>query len=461
MSFSAALAHASTVPFWLDHPARPTPQPALAGERSADLAIVGAGFTGLWTALLAKEADPDRRVVILEGGTVGWAASGRNGGFCEASLTHGTANGARHLPEENDRLVDLGRENLDAIEATVRKRGLDCEFERTGVITVATETYQAAELAAEHAPDEGLLWLDRDEVAEHIRSPLFLGGLWDRESAALVHPAKLCWELLRVVRELGVEVHEDSVVRRLRSSRDGKMELRTDGGSVTASRVALATNAFPALLPRVRWHTVPVYDYALVTEPLTAPQREALGWRNRQGLAGSANRFHYFRLTADDRILWGGWDAIYHFGRRVSGRYDQRPETFATLARQFFDTFPQLQGLRFTHKWGGAIDTCSRFFPFFDRADDGRVAYTAGFTGLGVGASRFAARVMLDLLSGQETELTRLKMVRSKPIPFPPEPLAWAGISLTTRALARADENEGRRGPLLKTLDAWGMGFDS
>ena len=222
---------------------------------------------------------------------------------------------------------------------------------------------------------------------------------------------------------------------------------------------------FPSLLPRTRLHTVPVYDYALMTEPLTDSQLAAVGWHNRQGLSDLNNRFHYYRLTTDDagrpRILFGGYDAVYHYGRAVRPEYDQRPETFARLAAHFRATFPQLDGIGFSHAWGGAVDTCSRFFSFFDTAHHGRVASAAGFTGLGVGATRFGANVLLDLLSGEETERTGLEMVRKKPLPFPPEPAAWLGIKVTTAAMVRADRRQGRRGPWLKVLDSVGMGFDS
>ena len=211
----------------------------------------------------------------------------------------------------------------------------------------------------------------------------------------------------------------------------------------------------------MRSFIVPVYDYALMTEPLSEAQMAAIGWENRQGIGDSANHFHYYRLSADNRILWGGYDAVYHFGSKISSRLDQRPETFDKLAGHFFETFPQLEGLAFSHKWGGVIDTCSRFCAFFGTAHGGAVAYAVGYTGLGVGATRFGANVMLDLLSGEETERTGLKMVRSKPVPFPPEPLQWFGITVTSNALARADRDGGRRNLWLRTLDRFGMGFDS
>src|SRR3954447_6896213 len=233
------------------------------------------------------------------------------------------------------------------------------------------------------------------------------------------------------------------------------------GADLTARQVALGTNAFPSLLRRTRLYTVPVYDYVLVTEPLSAGQLASVGWRNRQGVDDIANQFHYYRLTPDNLILWGGYDAIYHYGRRIRPEYEQRPQTFGKLARHFFTTFPQLEGIRFTHRWAGAIDTCTRFFAFHGTAFGGRVAYAQGFTGLGVAATRFGAQVMLDQLDGQQTSLTSLGMVRRRPLPFPPEPMAYAGIQLTRAALAAADRNQGRRNLWLRGLDRLGIGFDS
>jgi glycine/D-amino acid oxidase-like deaminating enzyme len=175
----------------------------------------------------------------------------------------------------------------------------------------------------------------------------------------------------------------------------------------------------------------------------------------------TANQFHYYRQTSDNRILWGGYDAVYHWRNGLRDDLDQRPDTFELLAAQFFETFPQLQGVRFSHKWGGAIDTCTRFFAFQGTALGGRVAYSLGYTGLGVAATRFGAQVMLDLLDGVDSEALSLRAVTSRPLPFPPEPVRYAGIQLTRRALAKADRNAGRRGPWLRTLDRLGLGFDS
>ncbi|MFF3535966.1 NAD(P)/FAD-dependent oxidoreductase [Streptomyces sp. NPDC002466] len=460
-----SLSDAQPVSFWLDDPEKPAALLALTGDERCDLLVIGGGYSGLWTALLAKERDPERDVVLIEGHEVGWAASGRNGGFCAASLTHGLPNGLDRWPDEIKKLEELGEHNLDAIEAAVARYSIDCEFERTGEIDVATEPHQLEELREWHQETEklgftGTEFLDRDALRAEVDSPTFLGGLWDRRGVAMLHPAKLAWGLKRACLGLGVRIYEHTRGLELAGTTAG-MAVRTPYGRIFAHRVALGTNIFPSLVKRVRPYTVPVYDYALMTEPLTADQLASIGWRNRQGLGDSANQFHYFRLSADNRILWGGYDAIYPYGGRLNADLDQRPETFLKLAGQFFECFPQLEGVRFSHAWGGAIDTCSRFSAFFGTAYRGRVAYAAGYTGLGVGATRFGADVMLDLLAGERTERTGLEMVRSKPMPFPPEPFAWTGIELTKRSLARADRNGGHRNLWLRTMDRLGLGFDS
>jgi len=464
----AAFADARPLSFWLDDPAAPEPAPPLVGPTRADLVVVGGGYTGLWAALLAKQDDPARDVVLVEGDRCGWAASGRNGGFCAASLTHGLANGTDRFPDEIAVLERLGADNLDAIEATVAELGIDCDFERTGELDVATEPYQVKDLrdAGSRAREHGAtpVFLERDELQADIHSPTFLAGLWDERSCALVHPARLAWGLRGACEAAGVRVFEHSRVDAIGADGPGvgaPMVVHTDHGRVTAARVVVATNAAPSPIRRLRKYVVPVYDYVLMTEPLDPDLRRAIGWDRRQGIGSTGNQFLYFRPTADHRILFGGYDAVYHYGNAMGPALEQRPATFALLSSLFAETFPQLEDVRFTHSWSGAIDTCSRFCAFFDRSSDGRVASVAGYTGLGVGASRFGARVALDLVSGAETELTRLQFVRRKPIPFPPEPVRSLGIHLTRWSMARADAHQGKRNLWLRALDSVGLGFDS
>jgi glycine/D-amino acid oxidase-like deaminating enzyme len=442
--------------FWLDRADRPAPRPALTAPGTADLVVVGGGFAGLWTAVLAKERDPARDVLLVESDRIAWAASGRNGGFCSASLTHGRENGARRFPGEIDRVEELGRRNLDEIEQSVERYGIDCGFERAGSLSVAIEPYQVALLRGWGEPV-----LDQAEVRAQVNSPTYLAGVWDRHGTALLDPARLAWGLAASAERLGVRIAEGTTVRQIRRSASGVSLTTSRGVPISARRAALATNAFPSLIRRTRLYTVPVYDYVLVTEPLSASQLASVGWANRQGIDDIANQFHYYRLTPDNRILWGGYDAVYHYGRRMRLEYEQRPQTFRRLAGHFFETFPQLEGIRFTHQWAGAIDTCTRFFAFYGTALGGSAAYAQGFTGLGVAATRFAAQVMLDQLDGQATERTALELVRRRPLPFPPEPFAYAGIQLTRAALAAADRRQGRRNRWLRALDRLGLGFDS
>ncbi len=464
MMHRRAVADLSTTPFWLDSPDAPAPAGPLTGFHECDLAVIGGGFTGLWTALQAKERDPSRDVLLLEAGRVGWAASGRNGGFCMATLTHGIGNGESHFPREIRRLETLGMQNLEGIEKTCARYGIECSWERTGELGLATAEWQAEALRAESRAlsrsERPFELFDREAIRAEVGAPSAVAGLWFPDSCAMVDPARLAWGLARACRSLGVRIVEGTPVTGLARAGAG-VRLTTPAATVRAATVALATNAYPPLLQRLRVSFVPVYDYALVTEPLSAGQRASLGWTRRQGLYDAGNHFHYFRLIGEDRVLWGGYDAIYHFGNAVRPEFEWRPATFERLARNFFAMFPQLEGLRFSHGWGGAIDTSTRFCPFFGRAAGGRVAYALGFTGMGVGASRFAAQVVLDLLSGQRTDLTELELVRSRPVPWPPEPLRWGIVELTQRSMTYADEHGGARNAWLRMLDRLGLGFDS
>ena len=454
----AALEGASRTPFWLEDPGRPVPEPALNGATDADLLVIGGGYCGLWTALIAKEADPSRDVVLVEGNEIAWAASGRNGGFVEASLTHGAENGRRHFADELPILDTLAAENFAEFEAAIIRHGIDAEFVKEGVLAVATEPHQVDELRAAAGP--GTTFYKRKELAELVRSPLFRAGLMQHEGGALVHPAKLAWGLKAACLRLGVRIYENTPVTALKE-KEKSVRATTWAGSVKARKVALATNGFPSLLKRNRLLTVPIYDYVLMTEPLTDAQVEAIGWTKRFGISDTSRQFHYYRMTSDNRILWGGYDAVYHKGGEIRPEHDQNQETFERLADHFMRTFPQLEDVRFTHAWGGMIDMCTQLAAFQGRAMGGKVAYSSGFTGLGVAATRYGATVMLDLLDGRDTVRTRLKMAKRKPLPIPPEPMLYPAVQVIRNAIAQSDRNGGRDGFILKAANAFGFSFDS
>jgi glycine/D-amino acid oxidase-like deaminating enzyme len=459
-----ALATANPSVLWTDRPDRPASTEPWHGEGRADLVVVGGGYTGLWAALQAKEQDPSLDVVLLESGRLADQASGRNGGFLSASLTHGLDNGIARFPAEIDRLVAEGRRNLDGIVDSLARHDIDAGLELTGALWVADAPWQLdglAEWVEQHrAHGEQAELLDAAATRAEVASPTYLGAAWVRSGEGLVDPARLGWGLASACTALGVRIHEHSEVVAL-ERHGAAMEVRTDRGRLSAGAVLLGTGAFRSPVRAINRRVVPVYDHVLATEPLSTEQLRSIGWSRRQGVSDCANQFHYYRLTDDDRIVWGGYDAVFHNWGRIHPSLEQRDATHRKLAAHFFHTFPRLEGLHFTHRWGGVIDTSTRFSVGFGTAFDGRVAYAVGYTGLGVAATRFGARVCLDLLLQPESELLRLDLVRKGLLPFPPEPVRTAGIQYTRRAIARADAQQGRRGRWLRLLDRLGLGFDS
>jgi glycine/D-amino acid oxidase-like deaminating enzyme len=437
--------------------------------------VVGGGLTGLWAAVRAKEREPGREVILIERESLAVGASGRNGGFMSSSLVHGLGNGLARFPDEVPLLEKLGLENLDEIERVIDSQGIDCDLRKPGAIEVAVTDAQVEELQggveelAEYGHEATLL--DADQIQAEVHSPIYRGGLWQKSGEWSVDPVRLCDGLAGYATRLGVRIHESTSMDGFARSGAG-VEVKTPGGSIRAGRVLLATSAFKVPVRQIRSRVIPVYDYVLVTEPLSRAQWDSLGWQNHQGMSDCSNQFHYYRpidggpdaATADSpggRLLWGGYDAIYNFGGRVEESAYQRDQSFAGLAQRFFTAFPQLEGLRFSHRWGGAIDTCSRFFAFYGTAMGGRVGWAVGHTGLGVGASRFSANLALDVLDGVDNEVTRLRYTTAKPVPFPPEPVRWGVVQFTRGRLAAADRADGKRGLWLKTLDRLGLGFDS
>jgi glycine/D-amino acid oxidase-like deaminating enzyme len=363
-------------------------------------------------------------------------------------------------------LERLGQENFDGLASDLQRLSIDAELETPGYLQVAMEPHELAgleeqvALTREYGGEASVL--STEEVQAQVRSPLYLGGVWNRSGAGLVHPARLGDGLRRAAIDSGVTIYEHSPVLGVAAEGAGVRVTAAAGGSVSCARALVGTSAYPAVrgVGAISRYVAPVYDYALMTEPL-GDRLADIGWEGRQGIGDGGNQFHYYRLSRDGRILFGGYDAVYRRGGPVADQLDDHDATFGHLSQHFFAVFPQLEGVRFTHRWGGAIDTCSRFSVCFGSELGGRVVWAVGYTGLGVGATRWGAQVALDLLDGRDTEATRLRFVRTRPLPFPPEPLRSAVIQLTRNRLAAADRREGKRGLWLGTLDRLGLGFDS
>lgn len=452
-------------PVWYDDSGKPDPLPPLGGNATCQLLIVGGGFTGLWAALQAKERMPELDIVLVERTFIGDGASGRNGGFLEATLTHGATNSDYHFPGESQRLHELGEQNLREFLETLDRYQIDAQYEKTGVMTVALDNAVVQELRkkyeAEKAQGGDVVWFDRDAIRREIDSPTYLAGLWRRDGEdGVIHPGRLCWGLKETILSLGVRIFEGTAVQDMTPEGNG-MRTTCAGGVIRSDRVLIATNAFPNPLATVRKQIIPVWDYQIATEPLNDQQLDAIGWgKSRHAMTDEVNMFHYYRLTKDNRITWGGGGSVcYYFGGRTdSGVADDRGR-FEQLAKEFLETFPQLEGVRFTHRWSGIIATSTRFCMVPGATYGGRVAWALGYTGLGVGAARFGARIGLELLGYQPSDILDMQFVRRKAMNWLPEPIRWIGVTLTRHELARADRNGGKRGLWLKLLDRLNMGF--
>lgn len=450
--------------FWLARrpPRAPTP---LAGPTEADIAIVGAGLTGLWTALFLRELDPRAEVVVLEREVAAYGASGRNAGMLSETVDHGHALAIRHFGEaEARRLAALGERNVEEMIAWLAERAVDCDYEPTGRLVAALTQGQVQEghgavATARRLGLDGHEWLDREGFRSLLDSPLYLGGVRVR-GGGILDPVKLVDGLQCEAERTGVRVFERSPVTRLRPAGAG-IVLETPGGGVRARRAVLATSAYThRLLPRVAHRFIPLYDYILVSEPLTADQRAAIGWRGREGVTDGRSFFNYYRLTRDDRMLWGTSEAAYYAGNRVDPGCDHSPAHYQALRAGFRRHFPALASLEFPYAWGGPICSTTRLTPFFGRAMGGRVHYGLGYTGHGLGTTRIAGWILAHLALDRPDAFLDLALVRRRPLPFPPEPLRSWAVTRVTRALRRVDAGE-RPGLTLRLLDRFGIGFSS
>ena len=461
MTTPSVLRAASPRPYWLDRDGltAPRPRPPVDGPADVELLVVGGGLTGLWAGFEA--ARDGHEVLVVDSGAIGSGASGRCGGFINASITHGIPHGHARWPDEMPAILTIQRALWDD---TVRLVGADDVIEPVGKFTVATRPHHVEAIARTvtllRGYGEDVTAYDRSEIQERLGSDTYLGGYHLHSTNGLCDPARLSWRLADLAESAGARLAEHSHVTGLRRRGEVVQATFSGGAVVQARKVLLCTNASPPLLRRLRAFVAPVYDHVIVTEPLSDEQWRAIGWRQRVGITDAGNQFHYYRPTPDGRILFGGWEATYHFGGRVDERYERDADVHALLYRHLVDTFPALDGVAVTHAWGGAVDSTSRFTPTMHTAAGGRVGWAVGYTGLGVGASRFGALAALDLLLGRSTERTELALVRRQPIPFPPEPLRWAVIQYTKRALVREDAT-GRRGIWLRALDRLGVGFDT
>ena len=421
--------------------------PPLDGSTKVDVAIVGGGFCGLSTAYYLKRADPSLRVAVLEDKVVGYGASGRNAGFAMTLMGFTLSTTVQRFGKEKAKQAhDFAHRAVDHIGQMVDSQGIDCDYEKPGLLTVALNPAQAKRLQGEielagKLGIPGLQWLDAHMTRAEVHSPTYFGARRD-DQCALINPAKYVRGLKRVAQEQGVEVYERTPV--VAAHLEPILHLDTFRGLVEADKVVFATNAFSGQFPQLRNKQLPVFTYIVLTEPLTEEQLASIGWGGRQGIEDARNMIHYYRLTPDNRILFGGSDAQYYFGGPLDR--DRNPRVFRKLRRSLQQTFPSLKDVRIEHRWGGPVSVPLDFFPAMGYlGKERRAAYSLGCVGHGVAMMNMAGQVMRDLVLEQETELTNLFFVNRRTIPIPPEPLRYAVSEGIRQALKAQDAWEGRK----------------
>lgn len=446
------------VSYWLETAGDLTPRPCLEGSIKADVAILGAGFTGLWTAhaLLARE--PSLRVVVCEAEVAGYGASGRNGAWCSAGLGVTPAELARRYGAGAARDTVLAmRDTVGEIGRVIAAEGIDAAYRRGGLLRLARGPH---ELPAVHAAmaglerlglAEGCEVLDAGALSARVRVARAEAALSDSHCATL-HPGRLVRGLAARVERAGGVIYERTAVTRVESGRSPR--LVTGRGQVRAGTVVLAGEAYLSQLPRMRRALLPLYSLIVLTEPLTAEQDAAIGWQGGECLSSHRYTVDYLSRTPDGRVLFGGRGAPYHFGSRIAPGYDAHRATHDLLRDQLRDWFPALAGVRFSHAWGGPVGMPRDWLPsiFYEPAEGMAGGY--GYTGQGVATANLAGRALADLLLGTPSALTELPLVGHRPRRWEPEPLRWLATRYLQRALAALDERGRRTGrpPTGRTL---------
>jgi glycine/D-amino acid oxidase-like deaminating enzyme len=402
-----------------------TPGVPLQEDIDVDVAVIGGGFTGLSTAYHLKKAEPTMRIAILESEVIGYGASGRNGGFnmtlfgltlSITALRFGKAK-AKEAHHYMERAVDL-------LQDLVHELGLDCDYEHPGFLRVATsEKYKKRILHeiefAHQLGLEGIEWLEKDRIQDEVKSPMYLGAWWEPR-CGILNPAKLSWSWAETIRPMGVEIYERTPVTEV-SRGPQKITLLTAKGKVRADKAVFATNAWSHFFPKLKSKQIPVWTHIVITEPLTEAQYQEIGWQNRQGIEDARNLVHYYRLTADNRVVMGGRDVSLSKGYDMDK--DHNEKIFEGLRKDVGEIFPPLKNIKFSDAWGGPVSVPIDMAPAIGYLGDKRVVYSLGCVGHGVSLTHLNGQTVRDLVLDRQTDLTDVFFVNRTTIPWPPEPL--------------------------------------
>lgn len=418
-----------------------TPGPPLVGDLNVDVAIVGGGYTGLSTAHFLHALEPSMSVAILESEFIGYGASGRNAGFSMTKIGMMHSFTATRFGRARAREAHLYADRaVTLLHGLVEELGLDCDYEHPGFLWVATSPKYQERLLKEIALIHrlgitGIQLIDHDELRSRVDSPTYVGPAWWEPNSGLLNPAKLAWAWRDVVVREGASVFEGTPVTSIeRGGPGGRITLTTPGGRVRARKVVLATNAWSHQFPELATRQVPVWTYIVLTEPLTAAQRDSIGWAGREGVEDFRNLVHYYRLTPDNRLLIGGRDVGLGDGRGMGFDADER--VWAALRDDVRRMFPGLRDVQFSHAWGGPVSAALDMFPAIGHIGDGGrrsggsqargsrargdILYSFGCVGHGVSTTHLNGQTLADLVLERDTDLTTTFFVDRRLVPFPP-----------------------------------------
>lgn len=432
--------------YWLGDAGEPlTPRPALQRSQEVDVAILGGGYSGLWTAYYLLRAQPGLKVAIVEREIVGFGGSGRNGGWCSPRFPVSAGLLHKRYGEAAARSMLLAvQAAVDEIRLVCEQEQIDAQFRAVGTLSLARSEGQLAAIRGSYAAYDRLglasryRWLSAAESQERIRVTKVLGGLFSPDGAS-IHPGRLVRGLARAVEAHGGTIYEQTEVTRFEGGADAR--LITPGGELRAAKaIVLAGEAYLTRFPKLHRSVLPVYSLICLTEPLTPEQWHSIGWTSGENVASARSSVVYLTRTSDGRILFGSRGAPYKFASRISDAQDRHAATIQAIQGYLFDWFPSLAGIRFTHAWGGPVAMPSDWMPSVNFDPASRIAYLGGYTGQGVSTSNLAGKLLAGLISGIPSGLEALPIAQRRSPAWIPEPLRWMVVRYMQDALLRSDE---------------------
>lgn len=435
-----------------------TPRAPLDGSVDVDVAILGAGYTGLWTTYYLQQREPSLKIALVEAEIAGYGASGRNGSWCTSHFPASLGAIAEH--HGRDQAVALYRAMAGSVDEVARAsaaEGIDIHYKRGGAMTVARGPQQLPSVKDAHEEFVGLGLGDRVELLDkaatdaRVKIAGVLGAIYYKD-AANVHPGRLVRGLAHAVERRGARIYEQTDVTSF--STGSKPALHTSRGDIRAKTIVLAGEAYLTRLPGLRRKLLPVYSLMTLTEPLAAADWAEIGWRDRECIDSCRLTIEYIAKTADGRILFGGRGAPYHFASAIKDEYDRHPPTIRMFQDNVRAWFPRLKDVRFSHAWGGPLGAPRDFMPTFMFDPSTGVASARGYVGNGVATTNLAGRVLADLITGVKSEITALPCVNHRPPNWEFEPFRYIGVHFIAREYWRIDQKAERTGiaPTGRTL---------